>query len=391
VNHEEMIRKSRWLFNARRMVWLVTMGLVLLVYSMLGSLDTLLDVAPMAAPAIAGTLVGLLMLSVSRQHNRRLAACLSVDEIRQLLRIYGRDTSLHFGAELSDVLPLCLPRLVTRDQLSEAEWKIVGSMSLRGIDSATKALVRAQVWEVNTWAHRSEPGEQPLFVNNSKPLRALSNLTADERATLPRFAEAVPDTWNADDFIAAAQHVPALKATLRGFVLFAVGCIAVSLATRSGANIGGSIGLFLVMLSASLISPIQPAVATFPPAHGTLRDLLVAVKGARHRTRRRILISALGSAIRVSTDFSELRHDDFLILLGLLDDAAKADRESISQTLQAHAPASLLPDLGMSTQRWLQSSRRDAPAWIEELTRIRMGIIGRGNLSHHRSGIQEVP
>jgi hypothetical protein len=386
-----MIARGHRLATWQLRVWLAFGALGIMGVSLMKSFESWQSWAMFAAPLVVTGLAGGMLYTVGLRLNRQLAESLGIDEIRHLLRIAGRESPLQFGIGLHGLISLCLPRLASRDQLSETEWKIVGTLAARGIGSAAKALQRAQVWEASTWTHTVEDQDQAMFASNSKIVRELTSLTVDQRAALPAFAPAIPDAWDADDFILAARQPLSIRSWFGAGAIFFFACLVLSFATGSASVAPLIYGQFLFLFRFWKAPSRSSAVATCPPLPGTLRHLLTAVRHAQGRPRERILIRALAAAIRVSEDFSGLGLSDYLALLAMIERTEKPSIEAIAQALRNHAPADLLTELQAASVRWLESKQMRAPEYLAAVTDIRVGILSRVGDKPSLPTIQEVP
>lgn len=391
MNHAEMIARGRRLATWQLRVWLVFGALGIMGMSLMKSFESWQSWALFAAPLVVTGLAGGMIYAVSLRLNRRLADSLGIEEIRHLLRVAGRKSPLQFRIGLNGLISRCLPRLTRRDQLSETEWKIVGTLATQGIGSASMALQRAQVWEASTWIHQVEEQDQLMFGSNSKLVRELTSLTVDQRAALPAFAPAIPDAWDADDFILAAHQPLSARSWLLAGAIFFFACLVLGLATGSASVAPLISGQFLFLFQFWKVPSRSSAVATCPPVPGTLRHLLAAVRRAQGRPRERVLIRALAAAIRVSEDFSGLGLSDYRALLAMIERTEKPSIEAIARALRNHAPADLLPELQAASVRWLGSKQRRAPEYLAAVTDIRVGILSRVGDKPSLTKLQEVP
>ncbi len=389
-----MIRRSQRLFAVRWRTYTVAAAAVSLLacgYSLIPGIVAL----SLLAGIVLGTAVAPLGLVIaSRRLNQALASSLSLDEIRALIREWGRPGTLQGWSGASDLLAHCLPRLERRSDLSQEEWEVIGMATTllfaKLPREAVELLRRAEVYEAAEWLKATSTASIAGGSRLRKLVATLGRIHKDRRAELPDFAPTMKESLGMAEVLESArQSIRSGRYGLGAWALL-VGCTLLSIFGTGSAS-------FLPMLAAMSLGIRLLAIeegAKGAPRYlidgEVLPTLLEEFGSDAGRGRRKLIQMALRDAIRQTDDFSAMRLEHFERLLDLHSTAKPRDRAAIAQLIRDQAPAALYPSVQDRAERWLANRSRHAPRMLKELTEIRVGMLRRIE-SNKNPSLQEVP
>lgn len=394
MNHAEMIRKSRKLFAVRWRTYAGAAAAVSLLASGYSLIPGIVTLSLLAGIMLGTAAASLGLVIASRKLNQALASSLSLDEIRALIREWGRPGILQGWSGASDLLAHCLSRFEKRSDLSREEWEVMGMATTllfaKLPREAVKLLCRAEVHEAAEWLKRNSTSSIAGGRRLRKLVAALGRINKDRRAELPDFAPTIEESLGVDEVLESARQTIRLGRFGLGVLALVVGCTLLSIVGTGSAS-------FLPMLSAMMVGIRLLAVeegtkrARHDSIEGEVLPTLLEELGSNASGGRRKLIQmALRDAIRQTDDFSAMRLEHFEKLLDLHSTAKPRDRAAIAQVIRDQAPAALYPSVQDRAELWLANRSRHAPRALKELTEIRVGMLRRIE-SSKAPFLQEVP
>ncbi len=314
---------------------------------------------------------GVLALVAALVITRWLVSRLNVEQVRALIRHFGRPIPMGEAAACELILRQSLSKIKSRSDLSEAEWRTLtramASTSAQLRKTVDRLLRSHQIVEASAWL--GDERERSELFRTVKALRAIQRA---HPGNLPRFARQIPAPWGAEDYIRWAEfelqqwgQVGAIGGALAGLAF-----------ATALPDLRPWVGLFflplvLVGVSGSIFSNIRIARPDeIEP--DVVPTLLAQREASRTRLSRWKSRRALSHAIRSINDFSSLREADWERLLLLLREKPKDDRVALLTALSEQAPTILLPLVQEELARWLSSTEKVAPFRIEELNTIRI-------------------
>lgn len=314
---------------------------------------------------------GVLALVAAHVITRWLVSRLNVEQVRALIRHFGRPIPMGEAVACELILRRSLSKIKTRSDLSEAEWRTLtramASTSAQLRNKVDRLLRSHQIVEASAWL--GDERERSELFRTVKALRAIQRA---HPGNLPRFARQIPAPWRAEDFIGWAEF------ELQQLVKIATGgCSLAGLAFAAALpDLRPWIGLFILPLVLVFVSGSRDFEVPIAPPDEIEPDVLPTLLARREASRTRLSRwksrRALSHAIRSINDFSSLREADWERLLLLLREKPKDDRVALLTALSEHAPTNLLPLVQEELARWLSSTEKVAPFRIEELNTIRV-------------------
>lgn len=314
---------------------------------------------------------GVLALVAAHVITRWLASRLNVEQVRALIRHFGRPIPSWEAAACELILRQSLSKIKTRSDLSEAEWRTLtramASTSAQLRNKVDRLLRSHQIVEASVWL--GDERERSELFRTVKALRAIQRA---HPGNLPPFARQIPTPWGAEDYIRWAEfelqqwgQVGAIGGALAGLAF-----------ATALPDLRPWVGLFflplvLVGVSGSIFSNMR--IARPDEIEPDVVPTLLAQREAsrtglsRWKSRR-----ALSHALRSIDNFSSLTQADWERLLLLLREKPKDDRVALLTALSEHAPTNLLPLVQEELAMWLSSTEKVAPFRIEELNTIRI-------------------
>lgn len=389
-----MIRRSQKLFAVRWRTYAVAAAAISLLACGYSLIPGIVALSLLAGIVLGTAAASLGLVTASRRLNQALASSLSLDEIRALIREWGRPGILQGWSGASDLLAHCLARLEKRSDLSQEEWEVIGIATTVLFSKlpreAVKLLYQAEVYEAAEWLKGTSTSSIAGGRRLRKLVAALGRMDKERRAELPDFAPTIIESLGVAEALESARQTICFGRSGLGVFVLLVGCTLLSIVAPGSSSFVPMLAAMSLGIRLLAVEEGAKSVPHYSIKGEVLPTLLEELGSEASRGRRKLLQVALRDAIRQTDDFSAMRLEHFERLLDLHSTAKLRDRAAIAQVIRDQAPAALYPSVQDRAERWLANRSRHAPRMLKELTEIRVGMLRRIE-SNKTPSLQEVP